>query len=79
MKCPGTDSRFLKAGLYKCPRCGYKVEIFSDELRRRCPACKTLVYREKTPSCVQWCRYAKECIGEQKWKELNESAEQKEH
>lgn len=71
MKCPGQDSRFLKSEIRKCPKCGYEVEIFSDEVRVRCPKCKGYVYRE-IPSCIDWCRYAKECIGEKKYKELKE-------
>ncbi|HOK56516.1 MAG TPA: hypothetical protein PKV21_04725 [bacterium] len=71
MKCPGTDPRFLKVEVKKCPKCGYEVEIFSDEVRVKCPKCKNYVYRE-IPSCIDWCKYAKECIGEKKWKELVE-------
>ncbi|MCM8771593.1 MAG: phosphohydrolase [Candidatus Omnitrophica bacterium] len=69
MKCPGIDPRFLKVEVKKCEKCGYEVEIFSDEVRTRCPKCKSYVYREM-PSCIDWCKYAKECIGEKKWKEL---------
>jgi len=69
MKCPGLDTRFLKAENRKCNRCGYSVEIFSDEIRVRCPKCKNSVYRE-IPSCIDWCQYARQCIGEEKWKQL---------
>lgn len=70
MKCPGTDTRFLRVEVKKCKKCGYAVEIFSDEVRVKCPKCKNMVYREDTPSCIDWCKYAKECIGEERWKEL---------
>ncbi|PIV55608.1 phosphohydrolase [Candidatus Desantisbacteria bacterium CG_4_10_14_0_8_um_filter_48_22] len=69
-KCPGQDTRNLKAALYKCPNCGYDAEIFSDELKVRCRKCGKYVYREKAPSCIDWCPAAKECIGIEKWKEL---------
>ena len=69
-KCPGSDMRKLTASIHKCPECGFGVEIFSDETRRRCPECKTQVNKEQTPACVQWCSAAKECLGEKRWKEL---------
>lgn len=31
LKCPGQDDRNLKAEIAKCPDCGCKAEIFSDE------------------------------------------------
>jgi DNA-directed RNA polymerase subunit RPC12/RpoP len=70
IKCPGQDMRHLTVGLYKCPSCGHEVEIFSDELRVKCPACGEKVYRERTPSCIEWCSKARECLGEERWKEL---------
>ena len=69
-KCPGQDDRNVKAETIKCPACGYKIEIFSDEVKVRCPKCKDLVCRERLPSCVDWCKHARECIGEDKWKKL---------
>jgi DNA-directed RNA polymerase subunit RPC12/RpoP len=69
-KCPGQDTRNLRSAFYKCPKCSALVEIFSDELRFRCRNCGEYVIREKTPSCIEWCSHAKECLGEQKWQEL---------
>lgn len=62
MKCPGTDARFLKVEEIKC-RCGNTVEVFSDEPGAKCRKCGKCVYK-KMPSCIDWCRYAKECLGE---------------
>lgn len=70
MKCPGQDMRNLRVSLHKCPNCGHEVEIFSDETRVRCPKCKTMVYKEQVPSCINWCAHAKECLGEERWKQL---------
>ncbi len=53
-----------------CPRCGELVEIWSDERRARCPRCRASVTREMDLSCVQWCRYAQECIGEEAYQRL---------
>jgi hypothetical protein len=41
------------------------VEIWSDEIRGTCSACGKTVFREGVPSCVEWCKYGKECIGEE--------------
>jgi DNA-directed RNA polymerase subunit RPC12/RpoP len=69
-KCPGQDIRNLRAALYKCPNCGAEVEMFSDELRIKCKKCGEYVYKEKTPSCIEWCPSARQCLGEERWKAL---------
>ena len=69
-KCPGQDSRNLRSAIYKCPNCGADVEIFSDELKFRCRKCGQLVYRDKTPSCIDWCPSARKCLGEERWEQL---------
>ena len=69
-KCPGQDDRSIRVERLKCSDCGYEVEIFSDEIKVSCPKCKGLVCRERLPSCVDWCKAARECIGEEKWKQL---------
>ncbi len=69
-KCPGQDKRKIKPELIKCSSCGYEVEIFSDELNRICPGCRKKVSRQRLPSCVNWCKSAKECIGQEKWNQL---------
>ncbi len=60
--CPGRENIELKARLIPCPNCHYEVEIFSDEMSRKCPQCKTLVKTDKIPSCVDWCPAAEECL-----------------
>jgi predicted RNA-binding Zn-ribbon protein involved in translation (DUF1610 family) len=67
-KCPGQDKRNIKAETLKCSQCGYAVEIFSDEVKISCPKCKNLICRERLPSCVDWCKYARECVGEEAYK-----------
>jgi len=69
-KCPGQDSRNIKAEAIKCVKCGYRAEIFSDEVKVICPKCKNLICRARLPSCVDWCKFARECVGDNKWKEL---------
>ncbi len=72
VQCPGSSTRNLTADIIACPACGNEVEIFSDETRRRCSACKEMVYRERLPSCVDWCPSARECIGEERWRKWQE-------
>ncbi len=50
--------------------CGAEVEMFSDELRIKCRKCGEYVYKEKTPSCIEWCPAARQCLGEERWKAL---------
>ena len=69
-KCPGQDIRNLRVSVHKCPNCGAEVEIFSDEMRVKCPKCKQYVHKEKVPSCIEWCASARECLGEERWKQL---------
>lgn len=72
-RCPGQDSRKIKVELIKCHSCGYKLEIFSDETGRVCPKCASRVSKPVLPTCVNWCKSARECIGEEKWKQLLDS------
>lgn len=69
-KCPGQDDRNIQVEIIRCADCGYETEIFSDEVKVSCPRCKNFTCRERLPSCVDWCKYAKGCIGEEKWKQL---------
>jgi DNA-directed RNA polymerase subunit RPC12/RpoP len=70
LKCPGQDSRNLKVEKITCSNCGYDVEIFSDENRVKCPKCRKMVGRKRLPSCVDWCKAAPACVGEEKWNQL---------
>ncbi len=75
-RCPGQDFRRLKVGIHKCPGCGAAVEIFSDEQRQRCPECRTMVFIEETPSCVRWCKAARECLGPERYEKLMQRLEE---
>jgi len=46
--------------------------MFSDELRVKCPKCKQFIYKEKVPSCIEWCKAARECLGEERWQKMQE-------
>lgn len=51
----------------KCPSCGEDAEIWTDEIETLCPKCNTKVARPQEQSCLDWCSYAKECVGAQKY------------
>lgn len=49
----------------KCSHCGEEVEIWSDEAKAKCSNCGKVTSREMAPSCIEWCDYAKLCLGEE--------------
>jgi len=69
-RCPGQDGRNLRVEIHICPNCGAEVEFFSDELKVKCPKCGGKVFREETPSCIEWCAQGRECLGEERWRQL---------
>lgn len=65
-ECPGAKSfRQPEPEIIKCPDCSTEIEIWTDEIQATCPKCKKIVIREGGVSCLDWCRYAKECVGDQ--------------
>ncbi|MGA2774876.1 MAG: hypothetical protein ABSE81_02295 [Candidatus Omnitrophota bacterium] len=69
-KCPGQDKRNIKIETLSCYNCGYLIEIFSDEIKLKCPSCGIWTARERLSACVDWCASARQCIGEGKWLQL---------
>lgn len=70
-QCPGSSNIRTPFPSYKkCPQCGEEVEIWSNELKTKCTHCGETVFKENVPSCIEWCQYAEECIGEEKYKQL---------
>ena len=68
-ECPG--SKHIKQPVPEnvtCPFCAYEVEIFSDEVKARCPNCKKFVVRGPIQSCLDWCKFAEACVGESAYK-----------
>jgi NADH pyrophosphatase NudC (nudix superfamily) len=63
--CPGVSN--LKSPTLEikiCPRCGEEVEIFSDDMKATCQGCNLEIFNDIV-SCVQWCKYARECVGDE--------------
>ena len=64
--CPGSLSlKEPKPEYQVCSRCGYEVEIWTDEFKRRCPQCGGLIVKGRQNSCIDWCQYAKLCVGDE--------------
>ncbi len=62
--CPGSVSiRTPTLTIKNCPQCGDEVEIFSNDVQVTCSNCGFTIYND-TLSCIEWCKYAKECVGE---------------
>ena len=73
--CPGAIAfRDPTPEYVDCPRCGGELEIWSDELVATCPHCQAIVPKERGASCIDWCQYAKECIGADKYERLKNPA-----
>lgn len=70
--CPGAS--FIKTPtleIIKC-KCGEEVELFSNEPYTKCPHCKRIIIK-KQRSCIDWCKYAKECIGIETYNKLKKT------
>ena len=64
-KCPGAANlRTPTLKIKECPECGEEVELFSTDIRAKCGNCGFTVFND-IESCIQWCKYAKECVGEE--------------
>ena len=56
-----------------CPNCGEVIELFSIDTEMACERCGFVAYND-TLSCVQWCQYAKKCVGEALYEQMMEVA-----
>ncbi len=64
-ECPGAQKfRKPEPEFVKCPFCKGEVEIWTDEVKATCPGCGESVMKQAGASCLDWCRYAKECVGD---------------
>lgn len=87
--CPGQDTAFLKdfnTNIVPCPRCGHEVEFFADEIKVRCPRCRTnvfkvdpqvikyrggkLVFSQTKKSCIDWCG---QCFDKRDYQDIEEN------
>lgn len=70
-QCPGAQGfKHPKPEFIRCSSCGEEVEIWADEVKATCPKCKKTVTRQQEQSCLDWCKYARECLGEEAFKKF---------
>jgi ribosomal protein S27AE len=71
-RCPGAANiRTPTLSIRRCPQCGAEVEVFSNDVSVKCGSCGYVVYNDIS-SCVRWCRYARECVGDETFRKLTE-------
>jgi hypothetical protein len=76
--CPGSANlRTPIITVKACPQCQRDVEVFSNEVKAEC-RCGFTVYND-IESCVQWCKYARECVGDALYEELTKGKDQISH
>jgi hypothetical protein len=64
--CPGAKVlRQPQPEMFDCPSCGEEVEIWTDEIRGVCHNCGRTVFRDGYMSCLEWCKYGQDCVGEE--------------
>ena len=56
-----------------CPRCGNVIEVFSTDTEVACDKCGFVTYNDSL-SCVQWCPYARKCVGDEMYEHMMEIA-----
>jgi ribosomal protein S27AE len=77
--CPGAAR--LKEPTIKekiCPVCGNTVEIFSVDASVKCDKCGFTIYNDEQ-NCIKWCKYAKQCFGEELYNRLVKNGKEKEN
>jgi predicted RNA-binding Zn-ribbon protein involved in translation (DUF1610 family) len=55
--------------LKTCPSCGAELELFSSEISTECRNCGFVAYND-TQTCLNWCKYAGDCVGEELYKQF---------
>jgi Fe-S-cluster-containing dehydrogenase component len=76
--CPGATR--LKEPIpefFKCPSCASEIEIWTHENSRKCDNCGKIVTRDQVPTCIEWCEYGKECVGEEAYNRYMEAIKDK--
>ena len=72
--CPGSkEIKQPKPEEIKCRNCSKTIEIWSDETECKCRHCGKINMRQLAPTCIEWCAFAKECVGEQKYNRLKKA------
>jgi len=79
VRCPGQDQRSWKPeDIFEtqCPGCGQATEVFKDEPKPKRRKCGQMVFNPKIQlGCVQWCKYAEQCIADRPAQDGRDSAD----
>jgi len=69
-RCPGAETIIRpKLQIVNCPHCGAEIERWTDEIKGVCENCgKEVIF--DIDSCIQWCEYAKKCVGDERYEEI---------
>ncbi len=77
-QCPGASNiRTPTIELKTCPQCSTEIEMFSSDMQMDCPKCGFTVYND-LESCIKWCKYAKEFVGEEVYEMLMKNVSKQE-
>ena len=52
-----------------CPQCGHEIEMFSIDTEMVCEHCGFVAYNDPL-SCVQWCKHARKCVGDEMYEQM---------
>ncbi|MBU2540860.1 MAG: phosphohydrolase [Candidatus Omnitrophica bacterium] len=76
-QCPGAGTiRQPSPEFIRCQNCGREVEIWTDEIKTTCAKCNKTIMRQAGQSCLDWCRFARECVGEEKYNKYKKNKEE---
>ena len=67
IRCPGQNTMFWKPDdIYdvKCPNCEKPVEFYKDDSKRRCSCGHRFLNPKRDLGCLEYCKYAEECMPE---------------
>jgi hypothetical protein len=56
-----------------CPECNRIIEIFSVDMQVQCE-CGFIAYNNIL-SCISWCEYARDCVGDELYERLMKNKE----
>ena len=72
-RCPGSMAFAQpRIEIVRCPHCGDDAEVWTDEAEGKCRKCGQAVIRTATQSCIDWCKYARDCLGDEGHKKYQE-------
>jgi hypothetical protein len=76
-RCPGANNiRGTPTLAIKiCPKCGREIELFSIDTQVTCE-CGFIAYND-IQSCIKWCKYARECVGNETYERLLKTHEKR--